>query len=274
MRRLLAASGLAVVIVAMASWTLTITPAAAQAPACAVSPSEAAIDGEEQAALDLMNALRAERGLAPLAASATLAQAATWKSVSMAASGVMNHDDTGRTWTTRIAECGYRASAQVSENLAMGVATGREAVQMWVASPPHARNLFDPAMRAVGVARARGASGWYWTANYGAVGDGGAPDAARAAAPIAPAIAPVGAASPTPPNGPLRIGGTATVNAGRGDCLNVRAAPARSAVIVTCLADGARVRVIGGPIAADGVAWWQLDGPGWVSGEFLVGDGG
>lgn len=67
----------------------------------------------------------------------------------------------------------------------------------------------------------------------------------------------------------LEIGSTARVVAGRGDCLNVRSAPARAAPPTDCLADGRSVRITGGPVEADGIVWWRLDA-GWVSGEFLA----
>src|SRR5262249_50731226 len=152
-----------------------------------------------------INATRAELRLPALTLSATLTQAATWKSVSLAASGVLSHDDPGRAWFQRIADCGYR-STPVAENLAMGVETGRAAVQMWRGSAPHFRNMTDPSMRVVGVARVRGAGGWWWTAVFGAVADNGAPPA--------PAASPSPQPSATPAPVPPTVGGTATVIAG------------------------------------------------------------
>lgn len=68
----------------------------------------------------------------------------------------------------------------------------------------------------------------------------------------------------------LEAGGTARVNAGRGDCLNLRTEPSRSARVIACLPDGTVVKVTGGPRQADGITWWQLNGAGWASGEFLT----
>jgi hypothetical protein len=68
----------------------------------------------------------------------------------------------------------------------------------------------------------------------------------------------------------LEVGGRATVSAGRGECLNVRIAPSASAQNTGCIADGLVVRLIMGPFAADGVVWWQLDGGGWVAGQYLT----
>lgn len=275
MRRSLPAWVMAGVLVTAAIVSHAPATVQAQSNTCAVSPADADADAEEQTALDSMNAARAERGLPSLTASASLTLAATWKSASMAASGYLNHDDPGRAWTQRITDCGYRVSGQVSENLAMGPGGGREAVMMWVASAAHARNLFDPTMRAAGVARVRGDSGWFWTAIYGAAIEFSGPEPPRIA-PSAPAVVPgtSATAAATAMTGTLKIGGSALVVAGRGDCLNVRAAPSRSASVATCLGDGARVRVNAGPVTADGTTWWRLDGLGWVSGEFLAADGG
>jgi uncharacterized protein YkwD len=136
--------------------TLTPTTAVAQAPGCAVSPGELTVDAEEQSALELINALRAESRAPALTLSSTLGQAAAHKSATMAASGRFSHDDPGRSFSLRIRECGYRASQSVAENIAVGVDSGRAVVQMWHDSPAHHRIMLDPSMRALGIARVRG----------------------------------------------------------------------------------------------------------------------
>lgn len=68
----------------------------------------------------------------------------------------------------------------------------------------------------------------------------------------------------------LEVGETATVAAGRGDCLNVHGGPGKTAPILGCIADATTVLIAGGPIAADGVLWWQVAGLGWVVGDFLT----
>ena len=72
-------------------------------------------------------------------------------------------------------------------------------------------------------------------------------------------MAPPAGASPG-----VRAGAGATVNAGRGDCLNVRAEPSRAARAITCLADGTVVTITAGPREADSITWWQIDGGGWA----------
>ena len=59
------------------------------------------------------------------------------------------------------------------------------------------------------------------------------------------------------------------VNAGRGDCLNVRSAPSRAATVVACLPDAATVRITGASREADGLTWWPVEGIGWAAGEYL-----
>lgn len=69
--------------------------------------------------------------------------------------------------------------------------------------------------------------------------------------------------------GALSIGVQAVV-LGAGDCLNFREEPGTSAAVLTCQLDGTRAEVIDGPVEADGITWWQLDGLGWASAQFLV----
>lgn len=234
-----------------------------------MNPGDLTTDAEEQAALDGMNSLRASAGAPALSLSATLGQAAAWKSGSMASSGIFAHDDPGRAWSQRIAECGYRVTPLVGEDLAWGTETGRATVQIWRDSPAHNRIMMDPSMRAVGIARVRGSSGWYWTADFGAVTDSPAPTI-TVASPAVPSPSPGPAAVTAPARpGSLQAGASATVNAGRGDCLNVHSAPGRGARITGCLADGATVKIVAGPVTADGMAWWQIDTLGWVSADFL-----
>jgi murein DD-endopeptidase MepM/ murein hydrolase activator NlpD len=68
----------------------------------------------------------------------------------------------------------------------------------------------------------------------------------------------------------LEPGGTARVNVGAGSCLNVRTAPAIAAPAGFCLPDGTSVRLVQGPFAADGESWWQMEGGGWLSGQYLT----
>lgn len=264
----------ALLALAGAAGTRTHRPAVAQAPGCSVSPGELNVDSEEQSALELINALRAESRAPALTLSASLGQAAAHKSAVMAASGSFSHDDPGRSFSQRVRDCGYRATPNIAENIAVGVDSGSAVVQMWRNSPAHHRIMLDPSMRALGVARVRGAAGWYWTADFGGMVDGSEP-AAGAASPSSAAPQPAPAAATvsapiTQSAGGLQPGSPASITTDDGDCLNVRGGPGRNAPILTCLQNGTAVRIAAGPINADGIDWWQLDGLGWAAGEYLA----
>ncbi|HEY8491040.1 MAG TPA: hypothetical protein VIO14_08605 [Dehalococcoidia bacterium] len=73
-----------------------------------------------------------------------------------------------------------------------------------------------------------------------------------------------------PPPGAALAVGTVAVVYGAGDCLRFRETASINAPVVTCQSDGARGRVIEGPVSADGHTWWRLEGLGWASGQFLA----
>ena len=58
--------------------------------------------------------------------------------------------------------------------------------------------------------------------------------------------------------GSIAVGGFLTV---RTDGLRMRTAASTGASIMTTLADGATLRVIGGPVSGEGYTWWQVAGP-------------
>jgi uncharacterized protein YraI len=76
----------------------------------------------------------------------------------------------------------------------------------------------------------------------------------------------IGVSAPVPV---LQPGGRAIVDAGAGDCLNLRAAPGLAAPVLACLPSGARVTITDGPRSADGRTWWQVDGRGWAAADYL-----
>lgn len=75
--------------------------------------------------------------------------------------------------------------------------------------------------------------------------------------------------APAPGEGDLAIGGAAAVF-GAGSCLNFRDEPGTGSEVLLCMIDGTSERVIDGPVEADGITWWRLQGLGWASEEFLV----
>ena len=64
--------------------------------------------------------------------------------------------------------------------------------------------------------------------------------------------------------------GSEAVVFGAGSCLNFREEPSLSTEALWCLVDGTSGRVAEGPVEADGITWWRLEGLGWASAEFLM----
>lgn len=166
-------------------------PAATAAGDCVPAPSWPA-DRADLAAqvVTLVNAHRAQLGLAPLVVSSTLTAAAEWKARDMAAYDYLDHDDPApdpRTANERVIACGYPAT-DWGENIGMGYATAEAVVDAWLASPEHRANIERPEYRATGVGVA-GAPTLYWAQAFGAVADAGSVAAAPVAAPMSPATA-------------------------------------------------------------------------------------
>lgn len=126
---------------------------------------------DEQAILDLTNEARAKEKLPPLKPNATLFEAARAHSANMAKLGELNHVLEGKNPQDRITEAGYRAGYS-GENIAF---TGgrrpspKEAVKMWLNSPPHRANILSDKFDEIGIGIARAAGGQvYYTQVFGA----------------------------------------------------------------------------------------------------------
>jgi hypothetical protein len=64
--------------------------------------------------------------------------------------------------------------------------------------------------------------------------------------------------------------GAQVVVIGTGTGLNVREGPALAQKAVDSLPDGTKIKLSAGPVIADGLEWWQVDGrTGWVSADYL-----
>lgn len=88
-----------------------------------------------------------------------------------------------------------------------------------------------------------------------------------------PALAPTPATNVSPPPNTLAVGTVAYVRADAG-ALNVRQRPGLAAdnPIQVELGPGTAVQIVGGPVEADGMTWWQVraaSAEGWCAGQFL-----
>ena len=96
--------------------------------------------------LCLVNGARKQRGLGPLAAPRSLAQAAARKSGDILRCDEFSHEACGREFTYWIERQGYEG-CQLGENIAYGsgsFATPRSIFRMWMNSSGHRRNILGP----------------------------------------------------------------------------------------------------------------------------------
>jgi uncharacterized protein YkwD len=155
------ASCLPAAIIALA---LACPGAAAQVPAAPICPDADLLPAAEDlpqaeaGTLCLINAERALRSRSPLRSQSQLSQAANDFSAQMVRERFFAHTSPeGTTLRERIAATGYLRPAAVwalGENLAWGsgpLATPRNIVQAWMASPPHRANLLDPEFNRAGI---------------------------------------------------------------------------------------------------------------------------
>lgn len=111
----------------------------------------------ERAVVDAVNAVRAAHGLRPLTVSRGLRAAAYGHSTALAAAGVFQHESPDGTSFDRRIRRAYPprgfSSWSVGENLVFGSApfSAEDAVQAWLESPPHRRNLLSRSWREIGV---------------------------------------------------------------------------------------------------------------------------
>lgn len=121
--------------------------------------------------VQLVNAHRASRGLAPLAVSTSLTRSADWKARHMAAYRYLAHNDpappTARTVGQRLAACGY-GGGTYGENVGYGFPTAQAIVSAWLRSSSHRANIESRAFTTIGVGVATATNGvTYWAQNFG-----------------------------------------------------------------------------------------------------------
>jgi uncharacterized protein YkwD len=147
------------ILLAIAALATVAGPAAAS-PGRTVGPLHAQAGGASSLASEVvaeLNTLRRQRGLAPLRLSPALSAAAAAHSREMAANGYFDHDSAdGSPFWKRVERFYPVANARLwalGENLlwsSPGVdAPG--AIQMWLESPEHKKNMLDPRWREIGL---------------------------------------------------------------------------------------------------------------------------
>jgi uncharacterized protein YkwD len=147
-----AAGFIALVISAAGLWAV-----AAPAGATSAHPSSAT-RALEQGVLYNMNAFRREHGLAPLRMSAALSAAARKHSTDMATRGYFSHTSVGGTsFDKRIARfypLGNKHYWSVGENLLWSSpdVDAAHALDMWINSPEHRKNMLTARWREIGLA--------------------------------------------------------------------------------------------------------------------------
>jgi uncharacterized protein YkwD len=151
MRRALAATLLAAAIATASS------PAGTSRPAASLSPFERAVLAD-------INGYRAANHLSLLRLSASLTTAARRHSVQMETDGYFAHDSADGTAFWRRIESYYPEGAfaywSVGENLLWSSpdVDAKKALEMWIASPEHRKNMLDPHWKEIGVSAVHAAA--------------------------------------------------------------------------------------------------------------------
>jgi uncharacterized protein YkwD len=126
-------------------------------------------DASANEIVDLVNAIRLEYGLEPLASDPLLAQAAQAYAQRMAEMNFFDHVDphTGTMPWDRAEQAGY-AWSFIAENLAAGQFTPESVVDGWMNSPGHRANILSPDPTEIGVGIYEGGLfGIYWVQLFG-----------------------------------------------------------------------------------------------------------
>jgi uncharacterized protein YkwD len=141
--------------------SLLVTVAVLAAPSAGLAATRLSYQaGSEQQVLILLNQIRREHGLGPLAFSTPLRTAARGHSADMLQNGYFDHDSPGEAWDDRVSH--YVKSSAVGETIARGRGvTGTPAgiIFQWMHSVPHRRVILNATLRYVGIGVASGAPG-------------------------------------------------------------------------------------------------------------------
>ena len=139
----------------------TDAPYTGEAPSAEAVPPDAAssdVDAAKQDIVARTNALRAERGIAALAADDQLMRAAQVRADEMAATGAYSHTrPDGRKFNTAT-DCPYMAENihRIADWVLSDQTLAERAVADWSASTTHNKNMVNPKLSEIGVGLARG----------------------------------------------------------------------------------------------------------------------
>ena len=148
--------------------------------------------------LQLVNAVRAEYGLAPLSYNAQLAAAAQGHANFIASEGIYSHYGVnGSTWQDRAQAAGYPGWA--GENLVGGTRlTPQQGVTWWRNSAVHFSNMLNPRWTEAGVGFAQGNGQNFYVMVFGTQSEGPPPRAEQAVIDVPFIVAPIELAAPNP----------------------------------------------------------------------------
>ncbi|MBW6416647.1 CAP domain-containing protein [Celeribacter sp. PS-C1] len=111
---------------------------------------------EEAQIMAMLNAERAKQGLAPLSYNAKLATAAERHANDMAAKNYFSHiSKNGAKVGDRVRAAGY-CYGFLSENISGGYPTAQQAVQGWMASSGHRKNILSSQVNEIGIGTGAG----------------------------------------------------------------------------------------------------------------------
>ena len=148
--------------------------------------------------LQLVNAVRAEYGLAPVAYNAQLAAAAQGHANFIATEGIYSHYGVnGSTWQDRAQAAGYPGWA--GENLVGGTRlTPQQGVTWWRNSAVHFSNMLNPRWTEAGVGFAVGNGQNFYVMVFGTQNDAPPPRAQQPVVDVPFIVAPIELAAPNP----------------------------------------------------------------------------
>ena len=140
----------------------TGAPVGATTPVPAPPKANGDVTSIEKEVVEKANQARAAAGLPALKIDPTLMKAARQHSANMAKGGKLDHRLDGKGPSERLADLGVRPTF-TGENCAQGQHSASEAFDSWMNSPEHRGNMLNPSYTHIGVGKADGGDGPYWT---------------------------------------------------------------------------------------------------------------